>query len=300
MRSLLFVPGNDERKLAKASGTGADALILDLEDSVALDGKERARGLTREWLADGRPSGSRVYVRINGLTTGLAEADLDTVMAGRPDGVMLPKAEGGSDIRLLDARLAAQETMHAIEDGDTRILAIATETAHAVLQAGTYRGASRRLEGLAWGAEDLAADLGSVSNRDPDGTLREPFRMARTTCLLAAASAQCLAIDTVYPNFRDLEGLRRESEDAATDGFSGKLAIHPAQVAVINEALTPSAGAVEHARRVVAAFGDGAGVASLDGEMIDRPHLLAAQRILRRAGDAGLTERPAGSSGTGR
>jgi len=287
VRSLLFVPGDSEKKLEKSLRCGADVLILDLEDSVAATNKEAARRSVLAFLqqahgADERPL---LFVRINGLETEFCEGDLDVMMAGAPDGIVLPKARGGKDVALLDARLSVREALHALPDGGTRILAIATESASAIFGLGTYAGASSRLAGLAWGAEDLAADTGALAVRE-DGGWTEPMRLVRSFCLFGAAAAATAAIDTVHADFRDQQSLKRESEAAARDGFSGKLAIHPDQVAVINEAFTPSSEAIAHAEQVTAAFAEtgASGVTSLDGLMLDLPHLIAAERLLARAG----------------
>jgi Citrate lyase beta subunit len=288
MRSLLFVPADSERKLDRARKAGADALILDLEDSVAPERKSEARRLAAAFLAEW-DTPAPVYVRINGLTTGLADDDLMAVMTARPMGIMLPKAEGGRDVALLAAKLRVHEAENGIEDGATRILPIITETAAAVFSAGTLAGSSERLSALTWGAEDLSAALGARTTRDEAGRYTPVFAMTRAVTLLAASAAQVPAIDTVFPAFRDAEGLARDCAEAERDGFTGKMAIHPAQVPVINAAFTPSQEAIDHARRVVAAFKDAGqtGVASLGGEMIDRPHLLRAERILERARLAG-------------
>jgi citrate lyase subunit beta/citryl-CoA lyase len=287
MRSLLFVPGDSPRKLAKGLESGADALILDLEDSVAPDRKPEARAtalafLTEVGAAAARP---RLLVRVNGLDTGLIDADLDAVVAGRPDAILLPKAEGGPSVIHLDAKLAAREAIAGLPDGAIQILAIATETAAALFAAGTYAGASRRLAALTWGAEDLSADLGAETNRDDEGRFTGPFRLARSLCVAAAAAAQVAALDTVFVDFRNAQGLRREAEEARRDGFTGKLAIHPGQVAVINEVFTPSAAEIAKAKALVAAFAaaPGVGVVGIDGLMYDRPHLERAKRILARA-----------------
>lgn len=284
MRSLLFVPGDSERKLAKAFDAGADVVILDLEDSVAAERKAHARALVSE-AAAGR---ERVAVRVNALGSGLAEDDLSAVVPARPDMIVLPKAETGADVTHLSALLSVEEARAGVPDGSIRILAIATETAAALFGLGTYRGASGRLAGLAWGGEDLSAALGATRVRDESGALTDPYALARTLCLAGARAAAVAPVDTVFTDFRDEAGLRREAEAAAADGFEGKLAIHPAQVPVINDAFTPSAEALGHARRVVEAFAaaPGAGVVSLDGRMLDRPHLASAERLLARA--AGL------------
>ncbi len=285
MRSLLFVPGDSERKLEKASRFGADVLILDLEDSVAAANKEAARRSVLAFLRNSRdePDRPQVFVRVNALRTGLNAGDLDIVMTGAPNGIVLPKAAGGADVALLHARLSVREALHGISDGATRILAIATETSAAIFGLGTYRECSPRLAGLAWGAEDLSADIGALSVRE-GGEWTKPFELVRSLCLFGAAASGAAAIDTVYTDFRDLDGLRRECEIAARDGFSGKLAIHPDQVRIINEAFSPRPEAIAHAERVAAAFGEGEGVATLDGQMIDRPHLSAAARLLARVG----------------
>ena len=290
MRSLLFVPGDSRKKLEKALTSGADALIIDLEDSVAPAEKGEARRTALAYLQEARPlpNRPRLLVRINDITTAFSEGDLDAVMTGAPDGIVLPKSGGGSDVLLLDARLAVREALHGLPDRSTGILAIATETPTAVFGIGTYVGCSPRLMGLTWGAEDLSAEIGATGTRLPDGRWTEPFRLTRSLCLFGAAAAGIRSIDTVYTDFRDADGLRRECEEAARDGFSWKLAIHPSQVGIINEAFTPGPEAVAQAERVLAAFreGLGAGVTSVEGKMLDRPHLKAAERLLARAGRA--------------
>ena len=284
MRSLLFVPADSDRKLAKSLDSAADILLLDLEDSVALGRKDAARDLARDFLKS-RPAGRRAYVRINALTTPLALHDLEAVMPGRPDGIMLPKAAGGDEVGTLDRLLARLEEADALPAGGTAILPIATETARAMFALGSYGGSSKRLAGLMWGAEDLAADIGALANRRTDAAYEAPFALARSMCLFAAAAAGVPAVDTVYADFRDRAGFERECLDGARIGFSAKAAIHPDQVEIINRVFTPSAEAVAHARRIVDAFAasPAAGVVSLDGQMVDRPHLVAAQRVLARA-----------------
>jgi citrate lyase subunit beta / citryl-CoA lyase len=283
LRSLLFVPADGGSKLDKAFRAGADAVILDLEDSVAASAKDAARRSALDFLKEHRPEKRRprLYVRINALSTPLADGDLDIVMTGAPDGIILPKATGSGDVTLLDTKLAVREALHGIDDGATEIVVLATESAAAIFTLGTYRGASRRLVGLTWGAEDLGADTGALQTRaDADWT--EPIRLVRSLALFAATAAGVQPIDAVYADFRDLEGLNRDCAAARRDGFLGKLAIHPGQVEPINEAFTPSAEAIAEAERIVAAFaaaGD-AGVTSLDGRMLDIPHLKAAERLL--------------------
>lgn len=288
MRSLLFVPGDSPKKLDKGLGSGADALLIDLEDSVALGEKETARRITAEFLAAHRDKAGRprLFVRVNGLTTGLVDADLDGVMQASPDGIVLPKTVGGADVAHLGAKLAVREAEFGLEDSATRILAIGTENALGVFALGTFAGASHRLTGIAWGGEDLSADLGAEANRDDGGAYTEPYRIARALTLMGAAAAGVDAVDSVYTNFRDMAGLESECREARRDGFVAKMAIHPAQVPVINEAFTPSPEAIERARAVIAAFeaNPGAGVVGVDGEMLDRPHLLRAKRLLRRLG----------------
>lgn len=286
LRSLLFVPGDQPEKMAKAFASPADALILDLEDSVAPVNKEAARRAVLAFLQDrpDLPDPPLLFVRINGLDTRLADGDLDVVMTGAPDGIVLPKATGGADIAVLDARLAVREALHGIADGSTQIIAIATESAAAMFGLGTYAGASPRLAGLAWGIEDLAADIGAQTGR-ADGAWTGPAELARGLCLFGAAAAGVAAIDTVHADFRDADGLKHECAMAARDGFTSKLAIHPGQTTIINEAFMPDEDAITRAEKVVEAFslfGD-TGVTQLDGEMLDRPHLKAAERLLARA-----------------
>jgi citrate lyase subunit beta / citryl-CoA lyase len=288
MRSLLFVPADGGKKLDKAMASGADALIVDLEDSIAPERKAPARELAAAFLAQAliEPSRPRLLVRINGLQTGLADADLEAIVPARPDAIMLPKAEGGAAVIHADAKLAAREAMAGLADGHVKIVAIATETAAALFLAGTYRGASARLAGLTWGAEDLSVDLGAEANRDADGRFLDPYRLARALCLAGAAGAAVPAIDTVFVDFRNDAGLRRECEEARRDGFLGKMAIHPAQVAAINEVFTPGPAAIARAQAIVDAFAaaPGAGAVGIGGVMYDRPHLARATALLARAG----------------
>jgi citrate lyase subunit beta/citryl-CoA lyase len=291
MRSLLFVPADAPAKLEKGLGCGADAIIIDLEDSVAPERKAAAREQAVAFLeaAARRPSRPYLVVRVNGLSTGLTDADLDAVVAARPDAIMLPKAEGGASIMHADVKLATREALAGLPDGHVKIVAIATETAQSLFVAGTYRSASPRLTALTWGAEDLSAELGAEANRDAEGRFLDPYHLARTLCLAAAAAAEVLALDTVYVDFRNDAGLRRECEEARRDGFQGKMAIHPAQVPTINDVFTPKAEAVARAKAIIAAFAaaPGAGVVGIGGVMYDRPHLTKALRLLARADAAG-------------
>ncbi len=293
MRSLLFVPADSARKLAKAMASGADAVIVDLEDSIAPEHKTAARRSAVDFLKDAvkqahRP---RLLVRVNGLQSGLADGDLDAVVPARPDAIMLPKAEGGGDVTHADAKLTAREAIAGISDGHIKIIAIATETAASLFLAGTYRGSSARLEGLTWGAEDLSAELGAEVNRDAVGRFLSPYLLARALCLAGAAAAHVQAIDTVAVEFRNIAAVRRETEEARRDGFTAKMAIHPAQVPVINEVFTPTPGAVAKARAVVAAFAahPGQGTVGIDGMMYDRPHLERARQLIERASAAGIS-----------
>ena len=287
MRSLLFVPGDDEKKLAKALTSGADALIVDLEDSVVEARKPAARATAAAFLAEARRSASRpkLYVRVNAFASGLTAADLDATIPAAPDGVVLPKCLGGADVQRLGAGLAVREAEFGLADGSTGIIAIATESAQALFGFASYRGASRRLEGLAWGGEDLSADLGAETNRLPDGAYAAPYALARTLTLVGAVAAETRPIDAVATNFHDLDGLRAEALAARRDGFVAKMAIHPAQVPVINDVFSVSPEAIARARAIVAAFdaAPGAGVVALDGEMLDLPHLKRAKRLLDSA-----------------
>lgn len=275
LRSLLFVPGDRHDRMAKALGLGADALILDLEDAVAPAAKPGARAATADFLANADRR-AKLFVRINPLDSGLAEDDLATVLPARPDGIVLPKAEGGATLAALDARL----------NGDIMILPIATETAGAIFALGSYGGVTQRLAGLTWGAEDLPAAIGAETAREGDGRYTPPYEMARALTLFGAHAAGVAAIETVYPDFRDLDGLAAYAARGRRDGFAGMMAIHPAQVPVINAAFTPGEAEIARARAIVDLFAanPGAGALSLDGRMVDAPHLKAARALLARAG----------------
>jgi citrate lyase subunit beta / citryl-CoA lyase len=271
MRSLLFVPADSDRKIPKALASQADVVILDLEDSVALADKPKARSLAREILTSPRRP-AKLFVRVNALDSGLIADDLTAVAAAKPDGLLLPKSQSGGDVQ----RLIAMARLP--------VIAIATETAAAMFNLGTYGSCGPLLLGLTWGMEDLAAALGAQSNRDAEGRPTAPYDLARTLCLIGARAAGVEPIDGVYANFRDHAGLEVQCNDAVRDGFTAKLCIHPDQVAVVNRVFTPSAEAIAKARRIVEAFaaaGD-AGVIGLDGEMLDVPHLRAAKALLAR------------------
>jgi citrate lyase subunit beta/citryl-CoA lyase len=287
MRSLLFIPGDSPNKLDKGMGSGADVLLLDLEDSVSPQRKTEARATTAAFLKEARAAKDRprLFVRINGFATGLTDDDLDAVVAAQPDGIMLPKAEGGGAVIHCDAKITAREAVHGLPDGALELIAIATETAAALFLAGTYGGVSKRLKGLTWGAEDLSVELGAEANRDAQGHFLAPYQLARSLCLAGAAAAQVPALDTVYVDFRNEAGLRRECEEARRDGFTGKMAIHPAQVPVINEVFTPAPEEITKAQAVIAAFAarPGSGTVGIDGVMYDRPHLERAKQLIARA-----------------
>jgi citrate lyase subunit beta / citryl-CoA lyase len=295
MRSLLFVPADGGRKLDKAMASGADAVIVDLEDSVSPACKAAARKSAADFLSDAvkltmRP---RLLVRVNGFATGLTDADLDAVVPARPDAIMLPKAEGGAAVVHADAKLAAREAIAGLPDGHVKIVAIATETATSLFLAGTYGGSSARLQGLTWGAEDLSLELGAEVNRDAVGRFFAPYQLARALCLAGAAAAQVQAIDTISVDYHNVGAVRREAEEARRDGFTGKMAIHPAQVPVINEVFTPTAAAVARARDIVAVFesNPGKGTIGIDGVMYDRPHLERARQLLARVSAAEIEPR---------
>lgn len=277
LRSLLFVPGDRPDRMEKALGAGADALILDLEDAVAPAAKADARKAVAQFL--NANSQAKLWVRVNPLDSPEQEKDLAGVLPSHPDGLVLPKAEGGASVAELTRRISERGNATA------QIIAIATETPAAIFALGSYGGA-RRLAALTWGAEDLPAAIGAAASREPDGSFTPPYELARSLCLFGAAAAGVLPIETIYPAFRDGDGLAAYAARARRDGFAGMMAIHPDQVPVINAAFTPSAAELAYARAVVAAFeaDPGAGVLALDGRMIDRPHLVQAQRLLAAAG----------------
>ncbi|MDX1403885.1 MAG: CoA ester lyase [Woeseiaceae bacterium] len=282
-RSFLFVPADSESKLDKAAGCGADALILDLEDSVPVDARPKARELAAEFLNRGKHP--ETWVRINPLASEDALLDLQAVMPARPHGIVLPKPESAADARLLSKLLLVHEEENGLGHGVTAILPIATERPAALFSMDGYADTTRRLAGLTWGAEDLSAALGASANRDGDGNWLPPYQLARSLCLLAAAAAAIPAIDTVFTDYKDARGLAAYAAAARRDGFEGMLAIHPGQVGIINEAFVPTDDETERAQRIVDLFAANpdAGTLGLDGEMIDRPHWLQAKRILETA-----------------
>ena len=279
MRSFLFVPGDSTRKYESAKKTAADALILDLEDSIAPDQKVVARGITRQML-DARNPEQKLYIRVNALDTDLTLGDLAAVMPGKPDGIVLPKCAGAADVNRLALYLDAFEAASDIAQGTTRIVTVATETARAVLKILDFENMSPRLWGMMWGAEDLSASLGATEKAS-GGAFHSPYRLARDLCLMAAAAAEVAPIDTVYTDIDNLAGLEQETRAARRDGFSAKALIHPKHVDVVNAAFVPTDEEIAWSERVIAAFANNpSGVAKMDGKMLDKPHLRAAEKIL--------------------
>lgn len=279
-RSYLFVPGDSEKKFAKAADAGADAIIIDLEDSVAAQRKEAARDNLPAFLA--MRSQSELWVRINPLATGDAAADLGALEGLSPAGVVLPKANGAADIRRLAGQLTPIESRAGLAPGSIRILPLVTELPSALFRMDEYVTVAERLAALTWGAEDLAAAIGAQANRDEAGEWLPPYQLARSLCLIGAAAADLPAIETVYTDVRDVDGVAAFARVARRDGFSGMLLVHPAQIAPVHEAFTPDEAEIAHARRIVSRFEDDpeAGVVAIDGRMIDRPHYVQALRLL--------------------
>jgi citrate lyase subunit beta/citryl-CoA lyase len=278
LRSLLFVPADSEKKLAKARSSPADALILDLEDSVAAERRPAARMLVREFLKETHKQS--IWVRINPLGSEDFIRDVEAVTASAPAGFVVPKPDGPEALNVIDAHLITRETQAGLAHGSIKLLPVATETPIAAMSLQDYRARPPRLAAMTWGAEDLSAALGAAGNRDEHGEFLLTYRIVRSLCLIAAKAADVPAIETLHADFRDTAGLTRAARAAQREGFSGMLAIHPDQVAPINAAFTPSESDVAHAKRVVAAFANGAGVASLDGKMLDQPHLKQARHVL--------------------
>ena len=284
MRSWLFAPGDSDKKMTKAADSDADIALFDLEDSVTPENKPEARERVAAMIAS-RDDKHRLWVRVNPLSSGWTGDDLAAIMPSCPGGIFLPKSDGGHDVETLDTMLAECETEAGLATGSTKVAALVTETAAAMFTTGTYAG-TPRLVAMSWGAEDLSSELGAQEQRGPDGEYTHVFEMARSLCLLGAVKAQVAPIETVQPEFRDLDALRERALRVRRQGFRGMLAIHPAQIEPINTAFTPSPEELDHARAVVRAFADnpGAGTVALDGNMLDRPHLALAQRILAEAG----------------
>lgn len=290
LRSMLFVPGDSERKLVKGADSQADALILDLEDAVAPSRTHLARGMVSDYLKS-RPDRSRqkLWVRINPLDTPAALLDLAAVVCGAPDGILLPKVQGPTDVTRLSYCLDALEVREGLDCGRIGIMPVATETPQALFTLGSYAGCSPRLQGLTWGAEDIAAALGASANRRATGEYDTVFAMAKALCLSGAVAASVQPVDTMWGDYRDSHGLMQEAQQSRRSGYTGKIAIHPAQVDVINEAFTPGAEEVAWSRRVVDAFAanPGIGTVGLDGKMLDMPHFKQAKRVLELADRVG-------------
>jgi citrate lyase subunit beta/citryl-CoA lyase len=282
LRSLLFVPGDSERKFAKATDSDADALILDLEDSVAPPGKSAAREHVARLLDDASPRSWSFFVRVNALDTGMALDDLAAVVKPGLDALLIPKANGAEDIARLGHYLDALETKAGMPLGSVRMAVVATETAKAMFALGSYAPAHPRLAALTWGAEDLSAALCATDNKESDGAWTFPYEVARAQCLFAASAAGVAPIDTIHADFRDLEGLERDCRRSRRDGFLGRMAIHPDQVATINRCYMPSDAEIAHARSIIEAFAanPGAGTLGIDGKMVDIPHMKAARKTL--------------------
>jgi len=285
MRSWLFAPGDSEKKMAKAAESAADIALFDLEDAVSAENKPMARSLVRDQLGSRSAGLERLWVRVNPLDGLWTLQDLAAIMPARPGGIMLPKARGRRDVELLDHYLSALEVANGIEQGSTPVIALVTETAEAMFTTGDYKGAAR-LVAMSWGAEDLADSIGAASNRNADGSYGFTYELARSLCLLGAAAAGVAAVETIQGDFRDLDGLKARAEKVRRDGFAGMLAIHPAQVDVINAAFTPGEEELAEAQAIVDLFAanPGAGTIGYKGGMLDRPHLSRALQLLARAG----------------
>lgn len=285
MRSWLFAPGDSEKKMAKAADSAADIALFDLEDAVATENKPLARQMVHDFLA-ARPEGrERLWVRVNPLDGPYTLDDLAAIMPARPGGIMLPKVYGRQDVELLDHYLTAFEAAHGIERGSTPLIVLVTETAEAMFHTGDYKGAPR-VVALTWGAEDLADSIGASSNRNADGSYGFTYELARSMCLLGAATAGVTAIETIQGDFRDLDGLKARAEKVRRDGYRGMLAIHPAQVDVINAAFTPTEEEIAEAQAIVDIFAANPGVGAIGykGGMLDRPYLSRAEQLLRQVG----------------
>ncbi len=294
IRSFLFIPGDSEKKLSKVADCGADAVILDLEDAVALENKPKAREMVAEFLGEhGGERQPQIWVRVNPLDSGMTEGDLRAIIAGRPDGIIQPKTDRPADVGAVSAMLDGLEQHHGLSAGKIPIIPVATETAIAPFHLGEFSGSNlERLAGLTWGAEDLATAIGATTNRDANGEWLFTFKMVRSLTLLAAHAANVQAIETLHADFRDEEGLRQSSLLARAEGFSGRLAIHPAQVAIINGCFTPTMVEIDHARRVLEAFAanPGTGTVGLEGKMLDIPHRRQAERIIDEARAFGVVD----------
>ena len=282
LRSLLFVPGDSERKFARAKDCGADALILDLEDSVAPSEKANARAHVARLIEPVAKRAWAFVVRVNALDTGLTLDDLAAVVKPGLDALLIPKVDGAADLERLGHYLDALEAKAGMAPGSVKLASVATETAKAMFALHSYAAAQPRLFALTWGAEDLSAALGATDNKEPDGAWTFPYQVVRAQCLFAASAADVMPIDTIHADFRDLDGLERDCRRSRRDGFLGRMAIHPDQVATINRCYAPSESEIAHARRIVDAFAanPGVGTIGVDGKMVDIPHLKAAEKTL--------------------
>ena len=283
-RSWLFAPGDSERKMEKATAGTADIVLLDLEDAVAEGEKPKARSMVAAFLTANARERQRLWVRINPIQGPHGLADLVAIVGSRPGGIMLPKSRGRADAELLDHYLTALEAAAGTECGTTQVIVLVTETADAMFTTGSYAGAAR-VVALTWGAEDLADALGASANRDEDGSYGFTYQLARSLCLVGATAAGVSAIETIHGDFRDEAGLRKRATEVRRAGFRGMLAIHPAQVDVINEAFTPSTEELARAQEIVDLFAANPGVGAIGhkGAMLDRPHLARAQALLALA-----------------
>lgn len=279
MRSLLFVPADDAKKQQKALNSAADAVILDLEDSVAPNNKAKARDVLRTFLT-ALDSDKKIIVRINALDTEFWQEDLELALAFAPDYILLPKARNGDDVKTVNELIHA----HQKASQKTQIIALVTEVPEAMFKMDSFKDSGDRLSALTWGAEDLSAEIGAQTNKDEDGNYFVVYQLARSLCLLGAAHANVAAIDSVYTDFKNAEGLRRETERAKLEGFTGKMLIHPNQIDIVNEVFTPSEAEIEHAKQVIAAIENSTtgGVAQLDGKMIDMPHYRRALNLINK------------------
>ena len=287
MRSWLFAPGDSEKKMLKACESVADIALYDLEDAVAPSEKPKARSMVHDFIKAHSADRARLWVRVNPLDGPHTRDDLEAIMPAHPGGIMLPKARGRYDVDALDALLTDLETTHGIAPGSTPVIALAPECTEAMFTMGSYAGAPR-LVAMSWGGEDLADSIGAHSNRNPDGSYSFTYELARSLCLLGAANAGVAAIETIHGDFRDSEGLKQRAEKVRRDGFRGMLAIHPAQVEVINAAFTPSDEEIEAAQAIVDLFAANPGMGTIghEGKMLDRPHLARAQTLLAMLGQA--------------
>jgi len=284
-RSWLFAPGDSEKKMTKAMDGTADIVLIDLEDAVAPENKEAARGMVHDFIKANPQQRDRLWVRINPFDGPYTLGDLAAIMPAHPGGIMLPKVYGRADVEKLDHCLSALEVANGIEEGSTRVIVLITETAEAMFHTGDYKDAPR-VVALTWGAEDLADSIGASSNKNADGSYSFTYELARSLTVLGAATAGVTAIETISADFKDLDALRKRAEGVRRDGYRGMLAIHPAQIDVINEAFTPTEQEIADAQEIVDIFAANPGVGAIGykGGMLDRPYLSRAQALLKQAG----------------